>query len=499
MKFSFIKVFTAITIAFCLLGGAFSFDAAIPVSAAKKSATASAKPARASFTAKVTSAGDSVKFYIDPTDRADGYRIYMKAPRSEKYSLAKTLRKDGSVKRSYTLKKLSDGVYSFKVRAYRVIDGKKVFGSYSPALSIEILPITDLPSLIARTPELLEFSSPMQFLVEEDASKIHPCNYGCQLKRGSELPVNNPVYRLYAIDYDEKSFIDDTPVPVDSVAMSVTPCMEPKQLSLMIFAFASEEDAARRVKPIARTARLDIQIGEQIVKYADITFKNGYAYFGSYPQSKVSDKTLSAALDKAWTSCTSQILNYKGENYIYSEYGKYWCKSEPVEWIILDGSADSDTVTLMSSKVLLECGYSSWDGYEAGGLWKDSFVRNLLNGYNAHFKNIWTFDFFNVLFEGDTCRVLLEQSAGKCNDKVLLPSKDQLSKLNASQRILKASDLAIKADKKGYWCIDSDGKGNITAVDSNGKFTAYKAYSQDGQGYVPVIKVDLKHCNIYTK
>ena len=96
------------------------------------------KPARPTISTKVTSAMNGVKFTIAKTTGAEGYRIYMKAPGTTKYKSIKTLKKDGTDKRSYTKKNLANGEYWFKVRAYRVVDGKKIFSSYSKAVKIVI-------------------------------------------------------------------------------------------------------------------------------------------------------------------------------------------------------------------------------------------------------------------------------------------------------------------------------------------------------------------------
>ncbi|MGN0469053.1 MAG: leucine-rich repeat protein [Acutalibacteraceae bacterium] len=65
-----------------------------------------------------------------------GYEIYMKTG-SGSYKKIATL--TGSSKVSYTKSKLSAGkTYSFKVRAFKTVDGKNVYGSYSSAKSVKI-------------------------------------------------------------------------------------------------------------------------------------------------------------------------------------------------------------------------------------------------------------------------------------------------------------------------------------------------------------------------
>lgn len=450
-------------------------------------------------TVKAAVSDDSVKLTVSKTSGADGYGIYMKAPGAKKYSLIKTLTKNGTKKRNYTKKDLEGGKYAFKVRAYKKVDGKKVWGSYSKAVSVKVKAIPKLAKAIEKTPALIELDISMIYVdIAENTGDKSEIYYPVRMKKDVEAPQTEYVYRLYAILGDESDYDHDTPVIIKEKEIGIKLTDRLGSINLMVFGYANEEDADAKVNPLVRTDRVTVQIfnSEEVKKYADITFKNGYAYFGEYPQKKVKDSTVISALNSIAAADSKNVPEYKGKTYNYYEPGKYWCESEPIEWVILEGSADSDTVTLMSNRVLLECGYSSWDGYEAGGQWKDSFVRYHLNGYNGSFKNIWTREFFRVAFPGDMQRVLIEQNYAGCKDKVLLPSKKVLSKLTASERIRKVTDLTAKSETKGYWCIDSDGKGNITLVKPDGEFTTRQAWAQDGEGYVPVIKVDLKQCNI---
>ena len=61
---------------------------------------------------------------------ASGYQVYRANSKSGKYTLAATIKKGSSV--SYTNKNLKAGkTYYYKVRAYRTVNNKKVYGSYS--------------------------------------------------------------------------------------------------------------------------------------------------------------------------------------------------------------------------------------------------------------------------------------------------------------------------------------------------------------------------------
>lgn len=68
---------------------------------------------------------------------ASGYEVYMSTSKNGKYSKIKTVTKTSTVK--YTKANLEKNKkYYFKVRAYKIVDGKKVYSSYSSVKSIKI-------------------------------------------------------------------------------------------------------------------------------------------------------------------------------------------------------------------------------------------------------------------------------------------------------------------------------------------------------------------------
>ncbi len=84
-------------------------------------------------TIKVTAAKKSAKIAITKVAGCGGYEIYMKAP-GGKYTLVKT-----TTKTTYTRKKLtSKSKYKFKVRAYKKVNGKKVYGAYSKVKTVKV-------------------------------------------------------------------------------------------------------------------------------------------------------------------------------------------------------------------------------------------------------------------------------------------------------------------------------------------------------------------------
>jgi len=66
-----------------------------------------------------------------------GYQIAMKAGSKGKYKIVKTIKKNKTV--SFTKKKLKKGkTYYIKVRAYKKVNGKKIYGAYSKAKKIKL-------------------------------------------------------------------------------------------------------------------------------------------------------------------------------------------------------------------------------------------------------------------------------------------------------------------------------------------------------------------------
>lgn len=79
----------------------------------------------------------SIKISWKRDKKATGYQVMMKTGKKGKYKLIKTVKKNKTV--TYTKKKLKKGkTYYVKVRAYKVIGGKKVYGTYSKVKKIKM-------------------------------------------------------------------------------------------------------------------------------------------------------------------------------------------------------------------------------------------------------------------------------------------------------------------------------------------------------------------------
>ena len=96
------------------------------------------KPSTPVISAELQDNGTDIKVTIEKTEKAEGYSILLKSPGKKKFKSVKTLKKDGTSTRSYTIENLTEGTYSVKVKAYKTVDGKKVWSSYSKAKTVDV-------------------------------------------------------------------------------------------------------------------------------------------------------------------------------------------------------------------------------------------------------------------------------------------------------------------------------------------------------------------------
>ncbi len=97
------------------------------------SAAKSAKPVPSQAKiARAAGARRAVKLTWKKVDGASGYTVYRAASKNGQYKAIKTLK--GAKRLTYTdAKRKKDKTYYYKVRAYRTVSGKKVYGPYSAA------------------------------------------------------------------------------------------------------------------------------------------------------------------------------------------------------------------------------------------------------------------------------------------------------------------------------------------------------------------------------
>ncbi len=105
--------------------------------AASKAVSAKPVPAKAAISSVKNSASKTAKITWEKVSGASGYEIYSATSKNGKYKKVTTIKKGGTV--SYKNTKLKKGkTYYYKVRAYRTVNGKKVYGAYSSVKSVKI-------------------------------------------------------------------------------------------------------------------------------------------------------------------------------------------------------------------------------------------------------------------------------------------------------------------------------------------------------------------------
>ncbi|MCR5767208.1 MAG: fibronectin type III domain-containing protein [Lachnospiraceae bacterium] len=103
-----------------------------------ENAQAAAKPGKPVISVKTGDEGKSAVITIGKTKDAQGYKIMVKKPGAKKFTKLATISEDGTAKRTYTAKKLTEGEYQFKVRAYLKNGKKTVWGKYSKVAKVTV-------------------------------------------------------------------------------------------------------------------------------------------------------------------------------------------------------------------------------------------------------------------------------------------------------------------------------------------------------------------------
>jgi len=497
-----------------LVLAALTFIISVLITGVKNPSSVSASsenvPAAPVITAKSTDDGKII-VTISKTENASGYRIYVKLPGASKYKKIKTLKKKGTVERSYTYACSVTGKYAFKVKAYTVEDGKKIWSKASKAVKLKVknIPLSIEPgSLIAFKEDVqTEFTLMGNNPGETD---VNPYNveYTC------DDSLKDSFIRLRIVDKNG-SPVSDPPAWADAEQYT----LYVNRLGTFYIAFFSYEnidDADSHQNPTAMSSILKIRsvneeglTGEEPKIYADITFKNGYAYFGTAPLKQVTDKALVSKILSVPEN-TIHEREYNGEKYIYDTQDKKGpFQFVPVEWRILEQT--DDYVLLMSNSILNGGGY---DGYAESKttLWKNSCLYYMLNDQNSYTKSERTYSSVLNLSE----RVLMDMDMAGTPTKIGIPTIDILTdpKYGFSKdytadknRIVSPSEYysqttnnnAVKNGKKifgNYWVVNEKA-GTTVTVDTKGTICkgdfACNTYEV---GVVAIIKVNLTHCTI---
>jgi len=92
--------------------------------------SAAAKPSAAAFTSVKKTAAHAITLKWKKISGASGYIIYRSVGKNGPYKKVKTITRGNTL--SYKNGSLKKGTYYYKIRAYRTVNKKKVYGSYSP-------------------------------------------------------------------------------------------------------------------------------------------------------------------------------------------------------------------------------------------------------------------------------------------------------------------------------------------------------------------------------
>ncbi|MCI9598504.1 MAG: hypothetical protein HFE75_14695, partial [Firmicutes bacterium] len=106
-------------------------------SGAKATCQVKVDPVFSKISMKAASTGhDSIKLSWSKDKKADGYRVYRRTAENKNFKAIADTKKQG-----YVDKKLATGQkYAYKVRTYRTIGNKKVYGRYSTIKSVKPIP-----------------------------------------------------------------------------------------------------------------------------------------------------------------------------------------------------------------------------------------------------------------------------------------------------------------------------------------------------------------------
>ncbi len=478
-----------------------SFDI-LPVGAAE-----AVKPDVPKFKVEVSGDESVFTFTISKTLNADGYRIYAKEPGSSKYRIVATIKKNGKKARTYTYSPFNPGNYTFKIKAYHKNRKSKVWSDTSA-----VKKITVKSDIFSRVPVGIRFAEGIRTDFKQDMEEPGGSDKNkYKLEYEVDEGLEDAEIRMFIVNSDGTRTTDRTPFTYDDVQASVG-FFEQGECYAVLYAFGKSADVNLR-NPLARSEKLKLRAvdenGNSVVKYADITFKNGYAYFGTAPTELVTDKALKAKIIA--TTADHGVFTYKGEKYIYDDkfdVGPF--KYVPAEWRILEQT--DDYVLLMNNCIIGGGGYDGWREAKTT-TWKTSCLYYMLNRYNDYTKSERTFDPLlkipadNVLIEMDICGVKTKvgiptvelltdkgygfsTSKGADSNRVVTPSKhyDIITNHKATRGSLKLYGM--------YW-VANEKAGETICVDQNGKILVGPFECNVYElGVVNVIKVDLTHCNV---
>ena len=106
---------------------------------------------------KYTSSTSNTKLYWNKANGVSGYEIWMYNSKTRKYEKIKTIKNASTL--SYTKSKLSSStIYKYKIRAYKIVNDDKYYGSFSKVLTTATKPPTPSITLKSTTKGKIQIS-----------------------------------------------------------------------------------------------------------------------------------------------------------------------------------------------------------------------------------------------------------------------------------------------------------------------------------------------------
>lgn len=474
-------------------------------------------PARAAETVPapkitVTVAEDlsSAQIKIGKTKDAAGYRIYISEPEDQPFKKIASVKKNGTKVRTYTCREDRHGTYKIKVKAYRTVNGKKVTSKYSNVVTFELA-----ADHLADIPKGIRFvgNPKTDFLYNgkgEGESEDNPYTF--------EYEVDEE----YADAYVIPKLVNDSGSECFDSCFSVTDdggiyVNRRGEVYLIFIAFEKPEDAWDMKRAVAVSEKLKLRgvneegkTGFEPIKYADITFKNGYAYFGLAPTELVKDTKLASKIIEAGKTQKFGI-KYEDEQYEHDYVqNKGPFKFVPIEWRVLEKT--DKYALLMSNSIIDGGGYDGWREAKTT-TWKTSCMYYMLNNSHEYTKEEKSYSPKASFNE----RVLMEMNVGGVKCKRAIPTIEVLtnkkygfstSREADKNRIVKPSEYydictnhnATRGSLKlyGLYWVVNEKAGKTVFVDTTGKINEGKIDCNVYEvGSVYMIKVDLTLCNVF--
>lgn len=130
------KAVTGITYSYTVRAVSYTWGKAVLSSYDRSGVRGKAKLTAVSLTSVKNAGKNTVKVSWKKVTGANGYRVYRSTSKNGEYTSAGFIKKGSTV--TFKDKKVSEGkTYYYKIRAYRIVNGKRVYGPYSAVKSVK--------------------------------------------------------------------------------------------------------------------------------------------------------------------------------------------------------------------------------------------------------------------------------------------------------------------------------------------------------------------------